>query len=90
VGVNAQRFGNDPKYTSSVLQNVVVPKTQQPPALRCQELVASAVGIWDIMLSTVCFDDQSRFDAREVDDVGWNGKLPAVAMTQLPLPELAP
>jgi len=90
VGVRTQLFGNELQHAGAVLENVVVPEPQHPPAFARQEFIALSVGIREVVLTTIGFDDQSCFETGKIGDVRWDRELSAKAITKLPLAQLPP
>jgi len=73
-----------------VLQDFIVPEPQDPPASREQDRVAPVMIAGRRMLTAINLDDQSAFDASEVDDEGRYRKLPTEAGSKLIAPQLVP
>ena len=69
-GCGAQRGGDRLENPGPVLENVVVPETENAPAFAAQLFVPEFVLSRERMLSAVGFDDEPGFQAGKVDDVG--------------------
>jgi hypothetical protein len=86
----AERFGDSLQYAETVSEDLVVPKTQNAPALRSQIRVSTIVIARTVMLTPIGFNDQPRFKAREISDIGRYGKLTAKAPTQAAAAQFSP
>jgi hypothetical protein len=60
-----------------ILDNLIVPKAEYPPAALCKERCALGVSLTFGMLAAVCLNNEPRFDAREIGKRGWDRMLPA-------------
>ena len=88
----AEHFGNGLQYAGTVSENLVVPKTENTPAL-CSQIRVSAIVIVivrAVMLTPISFNDQPRFKAGEIDDIGRYGKLTAETPTQAVAAQFSP
>jgi hypothetical protein len=74
-------FHNPSQHPVNIIQNIVIPKAQNAPALPLQKSASLlVVGNLILVLATVEFDDCFLFDAGEVGDVGSDGVLAAEAV----------
>ena len=71
----SERFGNDLQYAGAGFENLVVPKSENTPALSSQRSVSAVVLAGVAMLAAVRFNDYAGFDAREIGDIGRYRKL---------------
>jgi hypothetical protein len=69
------------------MNDIVIPEPQHPPALARQSCVAPIVLTGNGVLSTIGFDDQSRFDASEINNVRWDRELSAETPAELISPQ---
>src|SRR6516162_4290666 len=69
-GCGAEGGGDRLENPGPVLENVVVPKTENAPAFAAQLFVPEFVLSRERMLSAVGFDDEPGLQAGKVDDVG--------------------
>ena len=69
----------------------MVPKAQHSPAFASEIGVATFVAHILGVLGTVGFDDQTRTDAKEVDDIGSDRDLPAkLEIAKTPVAQQSP
>src|SRR2546423_11914816 len=66
----SERFGNDLEYAGAVFENLVVPESENTPALSSQRGVSAVVLAGVTMLAAIRFDDYAGFDAREIGEIG--------------------
>src|SRR6516164_8961766 len=89
-GCGAEGGGDRLENPGPVLENVVVPKTENAPAFAAQLFVAEFVLARERMLSAVGFDDESGLQAGKVGDVGRDRVLPPKAPPQSAETQLVP
>jgi hypothetical protein len=68
-----------------VRQHVIVPESQNAPAVTRHELVSRRIASGFGVLPSIDFDDYASIDAREVCDIGRDRMLPAKGPTFEPL-----
>jgi len=88
-----KRGDNCFKYARQVVQNVIVPESQDAIVVRSKPFVANGVALVIRMLSAVNFDNKASFATNKVDSVGANRFLPDEFVTSQPtrpqtIPEL--
>jgi hypothetical protein len=86
----SERFGDYPHHASAIFENVVVPKPQHAPTVSMQDRVATVMFSRTRMLTAVGFNDQSGFDAHEINNVGWYRKLSAEPPAEAVAAQLSP
>ena len=86
----AERFGDSLQHAGTVSENLVVPKTENAPALCSQIRVSAIVIARAVMLTSISFNDQPRFKAREIGDIGRYRKLAAEAPTEALAAQFSP
>ena len=86
----AERFGDSLQHAGTVSENLVVPETENAPALRPQIRVSAIVIARAVMLTPISFNDQPRFKAREIGDIGRYRKLAAEAPTEAVAAQFSP
>ena len=72
----AERIQDRLIYAVGILQNLVVPKSENAPARCVNPRIARAITPLGIMLAAVSFDDKARSKAGKVGKVRWNRMLP--------------
>jgi hypothetical protein len=72
------------------LQNIVVPEAENTPPALSEEGVSAIVLTGFRMLAAIAFDDELRFNAGEIDDIGRDRKLASEAEAQLAVPQSSP
>ena len=87
-----QRIKDFRKHRIKLLQDLVVPKTQDAVAARIQKFGARVVMLGQRpMLPTVNFNHKPFLDTDEIYDIGHNGILtPELASAQLARPQAVP
>jgi hypothetical protein len=78
------------QYGRAVIEDLIVPETENAPASSAQIAVSLVMIARVRMLAAIGLDDQPRFNADEVGDVGWNGELAAELPAKLASPQVAP
>jgi len=86
----AERFGDSLQHAGTVSENLVVPETENAPALRPQIRVSAIVIARAVMLTPISFNDQPRFKAREIGDIGRYRKLAAETPTEAVAAQFSP
>ena len=81
-----ERVGDGLQYGRAISEDVVVPETENAPASSAQIAVSLVMIARLRMLAAIDLDDQPRFNADEVDDVGRNGELAAELPAELASP----
>ena len=89
-GCRGQRLDDGLQHSRGVRKDLVVPEAQNAPALPLQLAVAQVMIGGAGMLAAIGLDDQPRFNADEIDDVGWDGEVAAKMTAQLPPPQATP
>ncbi len=78
MGGGAKRRRDSFSNAGAVLQDFVIPKSNDLETLRCQPATSLGIAVFTSgMLTAIDLDHQLRFKAHEVDDVGADGGLAA-------------
>jgi hypothetical protein len=72
------------------VENVIVPEPKDPPTASTQRVIPNIMITGAAMLSTVGFDDESRFHTSKIYHIRRNRMLPSEAPAELVLPERIP
>jgi hypothetical protein len=86
----SERLCNGPQHSLRIGKDFVVPEPENAPASPPQLAVAQFMVAGPRMLTAIGFDDQARFNAGEIDDVGRDWKLASKAPAQPVFAELFP
>ena len=91
MGGLRQRFQDHAAYAFDLFQNRIIPETQEEKACPPQPAIAPEIARRSSVLAAVDFDDETPFQADEIDDAWADRALPPETMTrQLPVPEMSP
>jgi hypothetical protein len=85
-----QRVSDDLRHSGRIFQDVVIPEPQHAPSSCPQFDIALVVITRTAVLTAVRFYDESSLNADEIDNEGWDPKLPSEPVTKLPSPQLLP
>jgi hypothetical protein len=85
-----EHLGDGSQHSLTVGEDLIVPEAKNPPALPPQLAVALIMIAQARMLATVGFDNQARFQASEIDDVGRYRELASKSPAELMLAEFFP
>jgi hypothetical protein len=83
--VGAVRSEDLLQHTLGIRKHVVVPEADHAPALLHQVSVANGIARRLSVLTTIDFDNQLAFDAREVGEIGRYRMLPTKRPTVEPM-----
>ena len=88
--MGAERGGNGLQNPCSVFENLVVPEPENAPSSAPQRFVPKFVLSGQSMLSAVGLDDQPRFEAGEINNVGRDCMLPSEPPRELLVAKAVP
>jgi hypothetical protein len=85
-----QRLGDGSHHSLRVGKDLVVPEAENAPALPPQLAIAQVMVLWTRMLAAIGLDDQTRFNASEICDVGRDRQLASKSPAKPVLAEFFP